>query len=133
MQVLCAILCDFAADYSGKLTIVGAFDTIVAPAFPITHAHCSFAIRVLFNDADEGRHKFDIKLIDTDGRNLLPRLEPAIDVKLDAEMFFRSQNFVINLQGLKFEKPGQYSIDVAYDGEIVSRVPLQVISAKAPV
>ncbi|MBI3880007.1 MAG: hypothetical protein HY301_08065 [Verrucomicrobia bacterium] len=132
MQMLCAILCDYAADYSGKLAVMGAFDTIMAQQFPVTHAHCSIAIRVLFNDTDEGKHKFSIKLIDSDGRNVLPKLEPEIQVKLAEEMFLASHNFVINLQGLKFDKPGQYSIDVSYDGEIVSRVPLQVIEMKKP-
>lgn len=131
MQILCALLCDYAADYGGKLSVMGAFDTIMTSRFPATHSHCSIALRVLFTDADAGEHRLEIKLIDSDGKNLLPVIGPKFQVKLAEDVFFVSNNFVINLQGLKFDKPGQYSIDIAFDGQIVSRVPLQVIQMKS--
>jgi hypothetical protein len=131
VQILCALLCDYAADYGGKLSVMGSFDTIMTSRFPATHSHCSIALRVLFTDADAGEHRLEIKLIDSDGRNLLPAIGPKFQVKLAEDVFFVSNNFVINLQGLKFDKPGQYSIDIAFDGEIVSRVPLQVIQMKS--
>jgi hypothetical protein len=132
MEVLSALLCDSAADYGGKLCVLGAFDTIMAARFPTVHPHCALAVRLLFNDTDEGRRRFSLKLIDSDGRNLLPPLQLELDVKLREDNFFASQNLVMNLQGLKFEKPGQFSLDLAYEGNIVSRVPLQVLEMKAP-
>jgi hypothetical protein len=132
MQMLSALLCDFAADYGGKLNVLGAFDTIMAQEFPVTHDHCSLALRALFHDTDEGRHKIEIKLIDSDGGNLLPKLELDTEMRLADEMFFASQNVVIHLNSIRFEKPGQYSIDVYFDGKIISRVPLQVIKFKQP-
>ncbi len=130
MEILSAILCDAASDYSGKLCILGAFDTISVQQFPVVHAHCALAVRVLFHDQDEGMRKFSFKLIDSDGKNLLPRVEFQVQVKLREDMFFISQNFVINLQGLQFQKAGQYSIDISCDDKIVSRVPLQVVLNK---
>ena len=132
MQMLSALLCDFAADYAGKLSVMGAFDTIMAPQFPVTHNHCSLALRALVHDTDEGKHKFEIKLIDSDGRNILPKLELETQMHLSDEMFFASQNIVVHLNSLRFDKPGQYSIDVYFDGAIVSRVPLQVIKFNPP-
>jgi|ERR1051325_5608278 hypothetical protein len=132
MQMLSALLCDFAADYSGKLSVLGAFDTIMAQKFPVTHNHCSLALRALCHDTDEGKHKFEIKLIDSDGRNILPKLELETQMRLGDEMFFASQNIVVHLNSLRFDKPGQYSIDVYFDNAIVSRVPLQVIKFTPP-
>jgi hypothetical protein len=132
MEVLSALLCDSAADYGGKLCVLGAFDTIMAGGFPTVHPHCALAVRLLFNDTDEGRRRFSLKLIDSDGRNLLPPLHLEIEVKLREDTFFASQNLVMNLQGLKFDKPGQFSLDLAYEGKIVSRVPLQVLEMKRP-
>jgi len=35
-----------------------------------------------------------------------------------------SAKFIINLQGIKFEKPGPYSIDLAIDGRQDASLPL---------
>ena len=34
MEIQIAALCDSAADYGGKLCVIGTFDTIVAQSFP---------------------------------------------------------------------------------------------------
>jgi len=127
MQVQVAALCDSAADYGGKLCMIGAFDTIGVRTFPATHPHCSIALRIVFHDQDQGKHQLRVSMIDEDGRNLLPRLEPNLEVRMADNLFFATVNMVFNLQGLKFEKPGHYSIDVSVDDNIVARIPLQIV------
>ncbi|HEY1172799.1 MAG TPA: hypothetical protein VGH19_15635 [Verrucomicrobiae bacterium] len=127
MQVQVAALCDSAADYGGKLCMIGAFDTIGVRNLPATHPHCSIALRIVFHDQDQGKHQLRVTMIDEDGRNLLPRLEPNMDVRMPENLFFVSMNMVFSLQGLKFEKAGHYSIDVSLDNNIIARIPLQVV------
>ena len=118
MEVLTAVLCDSAADYQGKLCILGAFDSIYAQRFPAIHPQCSLALRLLFRDEDKGKHKFIIPLIDPDGKNVLPAGGPSFEFEvrhIPEETFFFSQNFVVNLQGLRLEKPAQYSFDIRMD------------------
>ena len=79
------------------------------------------------------QHRFAIKLIDSDGKNLLPPVNLEVQVKLRDDTFFASQNIVMNLQGVNFPRPGQFSIDITYDDRIVSRVPVQVLEMKQPV
>jgi hypothetical protein len=127
MDVQVAVLCDSAADYNGKLCVLGAFDTIGVRQLPAVHPHCSIALRIVFRDDEEGPHQFKLTLIDEDGRSLLPKMDPALEVRMPPNMFFVSSNIVFNLQGMKFEKTGQYSIDVTLDGKMIARIPLQVI------
>ena len=127
MQVQVAALCDSAADYSGKLCMIGAFDTIGVRNLPATHPHCSIALRIVFHDQDQGKHQLRVTMIDEDGRNLLPRLEPNMEVRMPDNLFFFTVNMVFNLQGLKFEKAGHYSIDVSMDDNIIARIPLQIV------
>jgi hypothetical protein len=127
MDVQIAALCDSAADYNGKLCILGAFDSIYVRQFPAVHPHCSIALRLVFNHDEEGRHQLRLALIDEDGRSLLPKIEPVIEVRLGKDGFFATTNLVFNLQGLKFDKAGQYSIDITLDQKIIARIPLQVI------
>ena len=130
MDIQAAVLCDSATDYRGKLCILGTFDTIVASNLPSTHPHCSIAIRIVFRDSDEGTHKLKLRLINEDGKNILPNIEPELHVKLPDNVFFYSRNLIFNLQQIKFEQGGLYSIDIIIDDEIVSRIPLQVVLAK---
>lgn len=130
MEIQAAVLCDSATDYRGKLCILGTFDTIITPSLPSTHPHCSIALRIVFRDADEGVHRLKLRLINEDGQNILPNIEPEMHVKLPENVFFYSRNLIFNLQQIKFEQAGLYSIDVIIDETIVARIPLQVVAGK---
>src|SRR2546425_5988675 len=115
MEMLTAALCDSAADYNGKLCILGAFDTIWAQRFPAVHPQCSVALRLLVKDTDQGMHTLSVAFIDPDGKNMLPQSGPTIQFEVGEipnDTFFLSRNFVFNFQGLPLPKPGQNSIDV---------------------
>ena len=60
MDIQIASLCDSAADYNGKLCIMGTFDTIFARALPVVYPHCAFAMRICFKPADEGERKLSV-------------------------------------------------------------------------
>ncbi|HEX5789616.1 MAG TPA: hypothetical protein VFY13_00620 [Luteolibacter sp.] len=128
-----ATLCDFAADYNGKLVVNGTFDTLVARSFPVVHPACSLALRVCFTPEDVGRHKLSITIINEDGEALDPDrmpIEPEFDVKLPGSAPFMTRNIVMNLQGLRFDKTGLYSVDIGCDGELLVRLPLRIVEAK---
>ncbi len=129
MDIQIAALCDFAADYNGKLVISGTFDTLAARALPVVHPMCSLAIRFCFTQEDVGRHKLSINLIDEDGESLDPKnmpIEPEFDVKLPDNVPFLTRNLIMNLQGLRFPKDGIYSVDIGCDGELLARLPLRI-------
>lgn len=127
MDVQIASLCDSAADYGGKLCLIGAFDTILVRQFPALHPFCSVALRIVFRDTDEGKHTLRVNLIDDDGQGLLPKIENPFEIRLPENQFFATVNLVFNMQGMSFKKPGQYSIDITLDGTMIARIPLQVL------
>src|SRR5437016_4271440 len=107
MQLQLATLCDSAADYQGKLCVLGAFDTLCAQQFPVTHPQCSLALRMLFDSADRGHHEMSIRLIDDGGQEVMPPFAPAMDVSFPSTFVpFVTRNLVLNLQRLNFEQPG---------------------------
>lgn len=129
MEVQIASLCDYAADYNGKLCVQGAFDTILVQQLPAVHMHCSVALRIVFRDTDVGEHTLKLAMIDEDGRDQLPpnMPQPKINIALADNMYFVTNNFVFNLQGLQFPSAGQYSIDISIDNQMIARIPLQVL------
>jgi len=126
MNIQVAVLCDAATDYGGKLNILGTFDTIITRDLPAVHPQCSVALRLSFTRIEEGQHKVRMNFVDEDGKFAMPSIDMPVDVAMPAEVNFLVRNFVITIQQLKFEKPGQYSIDVAIDGRQETSIPLLV-------
>ena len=126
MNVQIAVLCDAATDYGGKLNLLGTFDTIVTQQLPAVHPQCSVALRFIFSKVEEGSHKVKMNFVDEDGRFVMPSIDIPVDVALPSDANFVARNFLINIQQLKFEKPGQYAIDIAVDGRQEASIPLHV-------
>lgn len=126
MNIQVAVLCDAATDESGKLNLLGAFDTIFTPQLPAVHPQCSIALRVTFGHQEEGQHKLALNFVDADGRSMMPSIDIPVEVVLPADSHFLTRNFVINIQQLKFENPGLYSIDISLDDQPQSSIPLLV-------
>jgi hypothetical protein len=126
MNIQIAVLCDAATDYSGKLNILGTFDTIITNQLPAVHPQCSIALRLAFSKIEEGAHRVKMNFVDEDGKLVMPSIDIPVDVVVPTELNFLVRNFVINIQQLKFERPGQYSIDVAVDGRQETSIPLLV-------
>jgi hypothetical protein len=126
MNVQISVVCDAATDYAGKLNLLGTFDTILSPQFPAVHPQCSVALRLVFSRNEEGDHSLRLTLVDDDGRFVMPAIDLPVTVSFPAEGSLLSRNFVINIQNLKFERPGEYAINVGFDGRHETTIPLQI-------
>jgi len=126
MNIQVAVLCDAATDDNGKLNLLGAFDTIYAPQMPAIHPQCAVALRVTFQPGDEGNRQLTLNFINADGRAILQCIDIQAAVTLPEDAHFLTRNFIVNIQQLKFDEPGLYSVDVRMDNETVASVPLLV-------
>jgi hypothetical protein len=126
MTIQVAVLCDSATDYSGKLNLLGTFDTIYAPQLPALHPQCSIAVRIAFDRMEEGPHKLILNFVDEDGAPIMPPMDVPVDVSFPLDATFISRNFIANIQQLKFERIGLYSVDLSMDGRQLSSIPLAV-------
>jgi len=126
MNIQVAVLCDAATDENCKLNLLGAFDTIYTQQLPAVHPQCSIALRVTFSNQDEGQHKLRLNFVDADGRSIMPSIDIPVQVVLPGDSHFVTRNFIVNIQQLKFENPGLYSIDMSFDGQPQASIPLLV-------
>ena len=132
MNIQIAALCDAATDYGGKLNLLGTFDTILTPSLPATHPAASVALRIVFEKIEEGPHRLRIGFVNDDGRPVMPGIEIPLEVEVPAEASFVSRNIVVNIQALKFDVEGNYSIDIAIDGRHECSIPLAVKKMEPP-
>jgi len=126
MNIQVAVLCDAATDDNGKLNLLGAFDTIYTQQLPAIHPQCSIALRVTFAGEDEGKHNLLLNFVDADGRSIAKFPPIPVEVALPDDMHFGTRNFIVNLQQLKFDSPGLYSIDISLDDRPQASIPLLV-------
>ena len=123
MNIQTAVLCDAATDDNGKLNLLGAFDTIYARELPAIHPQCAVALRVTFLAGDEGKRQLKLNFVDADGHAIMPPIEIPVEVALPEDMHFGTRNFIINIQQLKFETPGLFSMDLSLDGQPTAPTP----------
>jgi hypothetical protein len=126
MNIQVAVLCDAATDDNGKLNLLGAFDTIYAQQLPAVHPQCSLALRVTFGHEDEGNHDMRLNFVDADGRSIMPQIPIPLNITLPGDTHFTTRNFIVNIQQLKFETPGLYSMDIVFDGRTHASIPMLV-------
>jgi hypothetical protein len=126
MNIQVAVLCDAATDDNGKLNLLGAFDTIYSQKLPAIHPQCSIALRVTFASDDEGQHALTVNFVDADGHPIAKFPPIPLEVTLPEDMHFGTRNFIVNMQQLKFDNPGLYSIDVLLDDRPQASIPLLV-------
>ena len=133
MNIQVAVLCDAATEDNGKLNLLGSFDTIYAPQMPAVHPQCSVALRATFVPGDEGTRKVTLSFINADGRPIMQPIDLPVPVTLPDDAHFLTRNFIVNIQQLKFEEPGLYSVDVRMDNISQASIPLLVKLIERPV
>ena len=119
-------LCDAATADTGKLNILGAFDVIWSSKIPAIHPQCAIALRIRFDAIERGEHKISVNFVDIDGKHVLPPANGIIKVNFPNEQSSGSSHLILNIQRLKLEKYGEYSIDLAIDGRSEASLPLFV-------
>ena len=132
-QITLATLCDSAAEYNGKLCILGAFDVIHANTFPVSHHGCALAVRALFAPQDDGDHSILIQLtkvpsVDEVAATLpIFSFDKTLSVGFQPGMPFLTMNFILNLQRLRFDAPGVYLLSLSIDGTTATSIPLRLM------
>ena len=124
-------LCESAADYGGKLCIMGAFDHVTSPTQPHVVPRCAVVARIRFHRVEEGSHKLRVSVADADGRPVIPNVEAQVEVPFAEHAQSATFNLVVNINGLKLDAFGEYTTDIAVDGMHVGSLPLYFGRASA--
>lgn len=134
LELKFALLADHVTETrEGKLVIVGEFDTIAAPAAPVTHAPMYLVARLEAADADEAdEHEFRLGLFTEDGREIVP-LSPPNPIRLLRTGAARLRGQVIvQLGAVTFPDFGGYEFRLVVDGTVLARPPVHIVRVERP-
>lgn len=126
MKIEAFVLCDAATNQQGKLNVLGAFDTVYAQKVPTVFQSCSIALRIRFQEIESGSHSIACTVADADGKLIMPKIEGNLNVKFSAESHSSALNLIFNIQKLKLERFGEYTIDLAVGARQEASIPLYV-------
>jgi hypothetical protein len=112
------ILCDdVRREHNGKLILLGLFETVGAPRFPVQHPTL-YVVNRWCNGVGEYRQNTVIRQPD----NSILAEDAVTVVKLDD---LKAKHTVIaRFNNLRFATPGEYGIEIRLDGEIKIRYPM---------
>jgi len=133
MDRLLFLAADYATvDASGKLNILGAFNTINARQFPTTHQlmHLVIKLRPALGEYGDTR-QLRIVLVDEDGAELF---QVAGDIELPKVKGGERPEFnaVIGLRDLVFPHPGRYEFRLYIDKDQKDELSIQLVQAEQP-
>jgi hypothetical protein len=124
-----AFLADAAEAEPGRKFYVlgGGVDSIGAQAYPVVHPHMSLLIRMLLHPTEAERpHTLEIRLIDSDGGEL-SRLEGNFSANATTQLGREiPMNLSLTMQNTRFERPGDYSIEILINNQHMKSLPLRL-------
>ena len=123
MKIELFTFCDFAQENSGKLTIVGTFDTIVSKNFPCLHPQLSVVIRLRFDLWEFANHQFRIETQDLDGGMVIKPIQGNLEVK-GAGNATAVSHLVFTISNLHFKHAGVINFILYIDDKELASIPL---------
>jgi hypothetical protein len=120
--VLSINICDniIRDEATKKVSLIGLFSTIRANIFPCNHPQMHVYI-ALTNG--HGKYKSEIRFLDVERKPI---------VSMVGEMNFQNPLQIVELnmcwQQLRFDKQGEYTVEVLFDGEIIQTRKFRVIA-----
>ncbi|MCL2232768.1 MAG: hypothetical protein FWB99_06795 [Treponema sp.] len=123
MKIELFTFCDFAQENSGKLTIVGTFDTIVSRNFPCVHSQLSVVIRLRFDLWEFSNHHFRIETKDLDGEMVIKPIKGNVEVKGVGNATAVS-HLVFSISNIHFKSSGVINFTLYIDDKEAASIPL---------
>ncbi len=119
------VLCDFAQENDGKLSLMGAFDILVARQLPVIHPIMCAATRLRFAVYELGAHQFRIEFRDPDNELILPPFDNTVNLENISDDSGVA-GLVLQLTQVQFSKYGKHRVVLYVDGQQIAEAPLYV-------
>lgn len=135
MKVEIFAFCDYATRADRKLTLVGVFDRVTAPALPtsLPTIGIGFKLRLEENDLSDVAREFSCKLespkkkviLEVRGSMVMQRPKSAANDPAGVG----TADFAVTLPGAKFEEHGVHVATLTFDGKKVGETSILVAQA----
>ena len=127
MRVDYAFLCDAATEYGGKVNALGiGIDRLGISTLPATHPRLTLVARLVFEDASGASLPFLVRIVDADGREVMPPVEGSFQVAAAPERRLDGSSLIVDLVNLQFTATGPHEVQLWSGGAILATLPIEV-------
>ena len=128
MKVEILTLCDYAQTYGDRLTIVGAFSSINAKAFPVNMPDVTLVVKIVLGEHDNKKHDVAITIKkEGEADPIIGPIATPLDMSGNKGEFVEA-NLILKIGRLTIPSQGKYNLIFSFDGnETVTH-----LSAAAP-
>ncbi|HAR63729.1 MAG: hypothetical protein DKM50_03640 [Candidatus Margulisiibacteriota bacterium] len=129
LKMLYAFICDDVRhELGGKMTYVGQTEVLQVQKFPVIFPKICVVYSCM---GEKGKYKVSSRVTEKDSQSIVIQI-PEHDIEIiSLEQKIRE---VIQIHNLKIEKPGNYLVEVFYNGELLTdfyfNVALQALTTK---
>ena len=133
MRVLLSKFCEYACKLeNGRHNMIGIFDDVRVPSFPIDHPGFFLCIQFEFESNESGRPmQIETRLLDEDGKQLF-KAEMNGNIPQSPGVGAVKMFVQIGVPPTRFEHGGDYRLDVLFNGTSVGEERLPVYAVQAP-
>lgn len=127
MELEFAFICDYA-EPGNKINALGiGFDTIFAQKVPCVHPHFHLVVQLRSSVAEAGRKDVNIRLIDADGKDVIPPFTGTMEVPQPPPGALDTVGkLVVGFGGVNFPAYGHYALHVVVQGNEMVRIPIRI-------
>ena len=132
MKVLLALAADAAnLSTTGKLNVLGAFNTVGGPEFPLRLPSMQIVLRFECMSGEFGEpKKVQVKLLAEDGQEL-GNLEAELLLGKDLGVPRLIFDHILPIKNIDFPEPGSYAVAIVINGLEQARIELTVTKAES--
>ena len=126
MKLDFAFVCDYA-EVTRKINALGiGFDTIYTSKVPSKHPEFFLVFQLRANVVEVGEKNLDVRLIDEDGKDIIPTLSVKFAIQKPVEGTESIGRIAVRLQNVEFPRYCSYSLHAVVEGHEMVHVPLKV-------
>jgi hypothetical protein len=125
MEIEIIALCDFAQVVNDKLTIIGTFEAIGGPVFPLTQT-VSIGCKLRCSEEEIKEHDLKITATNNQGENIIPPIEGKLSVP-KPNYGKPNVNFSVTMNQVVFKEPGDYLITFYINNKVLKALTLTLV------
>jgi hypothetical protein len=130
MKLEILTICEFAANYNGKLCITGISDLFYSAKEPAKLQKCYLVYRVRYDPSEAGVHSLKVSVVDQDGKPVVPPLADKKTIQLREGSPGCIDTGIICLNGIPLPSFGEYSVELVVDDTPLASQPLYLLRAQ---
>ena len=119
-------ICEGATEQSGRLSLVGVYETLAVPGFPMLLPQLTVALRIRFWPAENRRHTVRLVMTTPDGMAAACTGEEQMTLHPISGDRSAACNVICRFQNVRIEESGDYTLDFHLNHRIEARLPFAV-------